>query len=132
MIADSGLLLGYQHHPVPELKFSHRHNGLYLYFSRLLRPVWASSLVTGSPDKPASTVSHSELEYIMGQLHDLRTFLERNSALSSTGGGDAVSQLSQMTSLPQQRSQQDALLREKQYLILLRQLVVHSLQVTEQ
>jgi len=116
---------GYQHHPLPELKFSFRHNGLYLYLSRLLRPVWTSPLVTGSPEQPSSSISHSELEFIMSQLHDLRAFLERNSALSS-GGMDGGSQHS---TVPQQRSQQDALLREKQYLILLRQLVIHSLQV---
>ena len=30
-------MLGYQHHPVPELKFSHRNNGLYLYLVHSLQ-----------------------------------------------------------------------------------------------
>ena len=46
-------------------------------------------------------------------------------------GPDQLLQLSQVSQLSQlqQRSQQDALLREKQSLMMLRQLVIHSLQV---
>ncbi len=39
-----------------EVQFSGRHNGLYLYVGRLLRPVWAVPLVCGPAEQPASQV----------------------------------------------------------------------------
>jgi len=113
------------YHPVPELQFSYRHNGLYLYISRVLRPLWCTPLITGSGDAPRSVVSGSELEFIISQLHNIRLFLETNTNLTLSSDQQLFSQLSGV----QQRGQQDALLREKQSLMLLRQLVVHSLQV---
>lgn len=66
-----------------EVQFSGRHNGLYLYLGRLLRPVWAVPLVNGPADQPASQVSGPELEFIVGQLHELRIFLEKHASLVS-------------------------------------------------
>ncbi len=46
---------------IPEMHFSAKHNGLYLYLSRLLRPVWLSTLVTpGSKDVILSTTVEPE------------------------------------------------------------------------
>ena len=64
----------------PEMHFSGRHNGLYLYFSRLLRPLWHRTLVIpgSEPQKPlTSSVSPEEVEWIVIQLLDLRSFLEK-------------------------------------------------------
>ena len=42
-----------------EVQFSGRHNGLYLYVGRVLRPVWAMPLVCGPAEQPASQVEHA-------------------------------------------------------------------------
>lgn len=36
---------------VPEIQYSGKHNGLYLYFSRLIRPFWLKTLVVPTADK---------------------------------------------------------------------------------
>ena len=133
------------YHPaLPEIQFSHRHNGLYLYISRILRPVWVSPLLTGT--EPTSIVTGTELEFIINKLQSVRLFLEENSNLTAAvtepslhhhpptsalagPGGHHHPSLPPQLSQNAQRIQQDALLREKQSLLYLRQLVIHSLQV---
>ena len=110
----------------PEMHFSGRHNGLYLYFSRLLRPLWHRTLVipgSTQEQKPlTSSVSPEEVEWIVIQLLDLRSFLEK--------------QMTSMTSMiptgvhPHDNAHiQEAYLRERQSMMFLQQLINHSLQV---
>ena len=72
-----------------EMHFSFKHNGLYLYFSRLVRPVWLATLVVpGTKDCPlASTVDPEEIDWIMtkewthqSSLSDLNSDLGRISS----------------------------------------------------
>ncbi len=118
---------------MPEIHFSHRHNGLYLYFSRLIRPVWLATLVTPTSHDSTlhSNVSSDEADWIMMQLNDLRVFLEKNALYTSSMAADATAggQLQGMGANPLQRSQQEALLRERQSLLFLQNLVSHCLQV---
>ena len=110
----------------PEMHFSGRHNGLYLYLSRLLRPLWHRTLVIpGSPhdQKPlVSSVAPEEVEWIVVQLLDLRSFLEKQ-----------MSPMTSMTSTaghPHDNAHlQEAYLRERQSLMFLQQLINQSLQV---
>jgi len=113
---------GYQ--PVPDFKYSDRHNGLYLYISRILRPLWGAPLITGDMK---ALVTGTELEFIINQLQNVRVYLDENASMTA-GSKQLMSQGSQLSQL-QQRSQQDALLREKQSLMMLRQLVLNTLQV---
>jgi len=106
--------MSYHPAPHPEVQFSPRHNGLYLYLSRLLRPVWAAPLLSGPPDTPQSALSLPQLSALMSQLHDLRTWMEKNSSLSSG---------------QERAGDNSALLREKQSLVVVRQLVVDSVQM---
>ena len=103
------------HAPVPEVQFSPRHNGLYLFLSRLLRPVWNFSLLASNSNDLKSTLKLAQVSSVMSQLHNLRVWMEKNSSLC-TGqdprGGD-----------------NGALFREKQSLVMLRQLVVDCLQI---
>ena len=89
--------------PQPEVQFSGRHNGLYLYLSRLLRPVWASPLVVGPEAAPASALAAPELEAVTAQLHDLAAFLDRTASLDVSlgrgGGGDNHAILKEKQSL---------------------------------
>ena len=104
------------HQPQPEIQFSARHNGLYLYLSRLLRPVWGFPLVHGSEASPTSSLGAAELEAVMAQLHDLVSFLDKNSSLELS--------LSQRPG-----SDSHALLKEKQSLQWVRGLLGDSLQL---
>jgi nuclear pore complex protein Nup155 len=90
----------HHHHPgagfggggMPEMHFSFKHNGLYLFFSRLVRPVWLTTLVIpGNKETPlASTVDAEELDWIMAQLFDLASFLERNSAAATASSSTTL------------------------------------------
>ena len=124
------------------MHFSFKHNGLYLYFSRLVRPVWLATLVVpGTKDCPlASTVDPEEIDWIMTKLNDLAAFLEKNSAASAASAASMASAAGMHVSaaqmdpaagsmLHQQKSMQDALLRERQSMLFLQQLVSHCLQV---
>ncbi len=78
---------------MPEMHYSFKHNGLYLYFSRLVRPVWHASLVVPGPkDCPlASTVDVEEIDWIMTKLNDLAAFLEKNSATATASSMNMTS-----------------------------------------
>ena len=117
------------------MHFSFKHNGLYLYFSRLVRPVWLATLVVpGTKDCPlTSTVHPEEIDWIMTKLNDLAAFLEKNSAAAAASSSSSAAQMDPQAGsmLHQQKSMQEALLRERQSMLFLQQLVSHCLQVTE-
>ena len=104
----------------PEMHFSGKHNGLYLHFSRLLRPLWHRTLLvpTNSNVPLASSVTAEEIDFIVMQLVELKTFIEKNAQMPL--GAHAKSDNAQ---------QPDAYLRERQSLMFLQQLLNHSLQV---
>lgn len=133
--------MGVQAQVASEILFSHRHNGLFLYFSRLVRPVWITPAInpgsgTSKENPMASTVTLEEVEWIMTQLRDFHEFLERNSHLNTVGSGAGVHPY-QFPETPgpsfmqqhQHKSHQEAVLRERQSLMLLQQLVAQCLQV---
>jgi len=69
---------------VPELQHSVKHNALYLYLSRLIRPVWLRPVVLNASQRDApfeSSVSSDELGWIMAQLQDFKAFFERQAHL---------------------------------------------------
>ena len=108
---------------VPEIQYSGKHNGLYLYFSRLVRPIWLKTLIVPTADKNAiltSSVSSEEIDWLITQLADLQTFLERNTQFGMSNPTQDQSNSG---------GQQDALLRERQSLMFLQQLLSHTLQV---
>ena len=60
---------------IPEMHFSSKHNALYLYLSRLVRPVWLRTVVAVSNNRNepvSSSVSSDELSWITAQLLDLK------------------------------------------------------------
>ena len=60
-----------------EFQFSGRHNGLYLYFGRILRPVWLIPLArdVGKGQLLDSIVTSEELISVLGQLNALKGFV---------------------------------------------------------
>ena len=102
------------------VSFSAKHNGLYLYFSRLVRPVWLKTLVvpTSKQDEPmTSTITSEEIDWINAKLLQLKAFIEQN--LAGTLSADAS----------QPKPPQDVFLRERQSLMFLQQLIHHTFQV---
>jgi nuclear pore complex protein Nup155 len=113
---------------VPEMHFSSKHNALYLYLSRLVRPVWLRTVVTmTSRDDPvASSVTSDELGWIMAQLLDLKNFFEKQAQLLINAGSESQYHQQQQQ---QQQPMHDAFLRERQSLLFLQQLLMQTIQV---
>lgn len=113
---------------VPEMHFSSKHNALYLYLSRLVRPVWLRTVVamTSRDDPVASSVSSDELGWIMAQLLDLKNFFEKQAQLLINPGSESQYQ---QQSQQQQQPVHDAFLRERQSLLFLQQLLMQTIQV---
>jgi nuclear pore complex protein Nup155 len=112
---------------IPEMHFSSKHNALYLYLSRLVRPVWLRTVVmmASREDPVSSSVSSDELGWIMAQLLDLKNFFEKQAQMLINPGSESQYQQQQQ----QQQPLQDAYLRERQSLLFLQQLLSQTLQV---
>lgn len=69
------------------MTYSAKHNGLYLYVSRILRPLWSQKVtqkVTADNKKNflVSAVSGEDCVWVLSHLHALRAFLDRNTQLA--------------------------------------------------
>ncbi|XP_046996559.1 nuclear pore complex protein Nup155 [Schistocerca americana] len=88
------------------VQFSAKHNGLYLYMSRLLRPIWNLRTVhLTTMDKKqflCSTLSREDCAWLLGHIHALRAFLEKNAQFSV-----GYMQMNQQTNLASEVSGQD-------------------------
>lgn len=70
----------------PTVQFSSKHNGLYLYFSRLIRPIWSFNVVKsqivktveGNRECLLSSVAIEEINLYLEKLSNLKEFLVRN------------------------------------------------------
>ena len=65
-----------------DYQISGRHNGLYLYFGRILKPVWLMPVArdVGKPQQPLldSVVTSEELLTVLGQLYVIKGFAHAN------------------------------------------------------
>lgn len=118
---------------LPEMHFSAKHQGLYLYFSRLIRPIWLATLVdpADARDTLQSMVTSEEVEWIVIQLVNLRLFMEKISHTQSTvtTNSNQAANSGLGTTTASQKSQQDAPVRERQSLLFLQHLITHCVQV---
>ncbi|CAB1318328.1 unnamed protein product, partial [Coregonus sp. 'balchen'] len=81
----------------PEVVFSGKHNGISVYFTRILGNIWDGSLAvekTISKGNQAvsileSTASSSDLELVLLELRGLKDFLDKNSQFSPSSLGSA-------------------------------------------
>uniref|UniRef100_A0AAR2KV42 Nucleoporin Nup133/Nup155-like N-terminal domain-containing protein n=1 Tax=Pygocentrus nattereri TaxID=42514 RepID=A0AAR2KV42_PYGNA len=69
----------------PEVLFSGKHNGISVYFTRILGNIWDGSLAV------EITASSSDLESVLQELQGLKEFLDKNSQFSPTSLGAASS-----------------------------------------
>uniref|UniRef100_A0A8B9HM25 Nucleoporin 155 n=1 Tax=Astyanax mexicanus TaxID=7994 RepID=A0A8B9HM25_ASTMX len=80
----------------PEVLFSGKHNGIGVYFARILGNIWDGSLAMERPISKGSqtmesTASSSDLEAVLLELQGLKEFLDKNSQFSPTSLGSAGS-----------------------------------------
>lgn len=132
--------------PVADVVFSGRHDGCYLYFSRLVRPLWSLNLVTtaaNQPDVLMSSVCGEDLFNYLGALNGLKTFLEcttdfagahvadnRNAMLDGAAVRSALSaEGAQLAEQARKKAQFEAASRERTSLAHLTRLVSHTVEV---
>ena len=76
-----------------DYQFSGRHNGLYLFFGRILRPVWqlplAKEVGVGKAQLLDSVVTSEELIAVILQLNALKSFVHNNIHQTSTSSNYA-------------------------------------------
>lgn len=96
--------------------FSGRHDGCYLYFSRLVRPLWALNLLSPVTDPKTgkltdvltSTIPSGDLENYLCSLVAFKQFLERSSMLvGSPLAADSVSSFANVKTLSRSRLEPD-------------------------
>ncbi|KAL7409572.1 Non-repetitive/WGA-negative nucleoporin C-terminal-domain-containing protein [Mrakia frigida] len=81
------------------IDFSGKHEGLAIYFSRLVRPIWnqkitKSSPIPTNPSRQISNLPDQTLKSVLRDLSSLKNFIERNSQLFTTGPGSEYSSIS--------------------------------------
>ncbi|XP_064486924.1 nuclear pore complex protein Nup155-like [Ornithodoros turicata] len=128
-----------------ETVFSGRHDGCYLYFSRLVRPLWTLNLVTNLPNRRNTTqadvlvsgVSAEDLGEYISSLMAFKKFLEENLSLLCSPHGDGgmstasrnVAQEAQLQEQLRKRANAEAVAHERTSLLQLQQLVSHTCEV---
>lgn len=125
------------------MQYSHRHNGLYLYVGRIVRPVWNMRVITRATLNKVqflcSSVSQDDCMWVLGHLQTLRTFLEKNTQFSFTNLQMQSSMLRRIAQdtfdspathrTPQRNLEQEAQLEEKRSLDSLKSFVGHTCEV---
>ncbi|XP_046658271.1 nuclear pore complex protein Nup155 [Homalodisca vitripennis] len=117
-----------------QVQFSAKHNGLYLFISRILRPLWNSRIVQkvsiSGKQYLVSSVSGKEVTVVASKLLALRSFLEKNTQFTYNPGSQSYMTTVETTPVAAGRSRlQEVQLQEKHSLDALTTLVDHSCQV---
>ncbi|XP_030374096.1 nuclear pore complex protein Nup154-like [Scaptodrosophila lebanonensis] len=105
--------------------FSAKHDGLYLYISRLLRPIWQLNCVD---DELCSTLSPNDCSQLLEELKSLRTFLVILSAID-VNGQSTNSYMSLKIMANNHIVAEKALLEEMRSLSALNQFIRHTSEV---
>ncbi|XP_056648274.1 nuclear pore complex protein Nup154 [Diorhabda sublineata] len=119
--------------------FSAKHNGLYLYLSRILRPIWLRRTVDrlsldGKNLTTYSTVTGDDCIFILNNLTALHNFLIKNTQLSATNTSQSQIQNvtfnnTSMNVTRMNHTIQDAQLEERMSLNALKIFVSHCCQI---
>ncbi|XP_044758799.1 nuclear pore complex protein Nup155 [Coccinella septempunctata] len=117
-------------------QFSSKHNGLYLYFGRILRPVWSRNCVRQVVLDPkskvfvfSSTVDGEQVGMVLNNLMALHNFLLMNTQLCVCGPTQSQNISMNNTMVRSSYTIQDAQLEERQSLDSLKMMVCHCCQV---
>lgn len=124
--------------PTNYINFSAKHNGLYLYLGRILRPVWNRRCVDricpdGKTIVNQSTITAEDCINILNNLTALHNFLSLNTRLSvaykSTQGHGTTFNNTELNMTRVNPTIQDAQLEERQSLDALKSFVCHCCQI---
>lgn len=134
-----------------ETVFSGRHDGCYLYYSRLVRPLWTLNLVTVLPNRRdpseedvlTSAVPAEDLGNYLGSLIAFKRFLEANMNRMCTVRGEGEvgpaagpgpyygtsPEAAQLQEQLRRRANAEAVANERTSLLQLQQLVSHTCEI---
>ncbi|GJQ73093.1 Nup154 [Trypoxylus dichotomus] len=125
--------------PILPLQYSSKHNGLYIYLERILRPIWHLLCVdkTVTAAKKiffVSTVTSTDCVLMLAHLNALRLFFYKNTQLSiginnSTIGKPAYTIIDQTNTNMTNYTLQDAQMEEKHSLDAFKVFINHCCQV---
>ncbi|RWS09239.1 nuclear pore complex protein nup155-like protein [Dinothrombium tinctorium] len=95
------------------IQFSNKHTGLYLYFSRIVRPIWSyhvvKSEIANTVDGPRecllSSIPAPEVNIYIEKLSNLKEFLERNVQFSPNVDNSYNFSFSQINATPSLNAQ---------------------------
>lgn len=114
--------------------YSAKHNGLYLYLGRILRPIWnvccvEQVIVDGKKMFLSSTLTSEDCVWILCHLEALRTFLNKNTQLCLTSSAIPSQNQTIQNMSRQNYTLQEAQLEERHSLDALKSFVNHACQV---
>ncbi|XP_060525435.1 nuclear pore complex protein Nup155 isoform X2 [Cylas formicarius] len=117
--------------PTSTVNFSAKHNGLYLYLCRILRPIWNRRCadkvhIDGKTISNQSTITSAECMQILANLSALHNFLNLNTQLSNPG---MPQQSTSMNVTRIKSTEHDAQLEERQSLDAVKTFVCHCCQI---
>lgn len=120
----------------PQIHYSNKRNGVYLYFSRIIRPIW--NLKTVSPQQTLTTegqkeflisnISLNEIKLYETRLTDLSKFLKNNIKFSLSNETESAIK-SLPTSYPTIFRGSDIYANERNSLYVLLKLIEHCIEV---
>ncbi|XP_024084605.1 nuclear pore complex protein Nup154 isoform X1 [Cimex lectularius] len=117
------------------IQMSSKHNGLYLYLTRILRPIWAEKIVSSvifedNKQYYVSSLSLNDLGVLTARLTGLKNFLEKNTTQASQDIPTLSIRDAELISRSNLRMRlQEALAQEKMSLDAFKVFVEHVTQV---
>ncbi|KAG9437559.1 nuclear pore complex protein [Apis mellifera carnica] len=113
-------------------QFSAKHNGLYLYVGRILRPIWnmrcIKQEIINNKTQISSTISTRQVSWILSLLQALRSFLNKNTHITKQHGTNKTTDGFETTI----RSHcQEPIVEERNSLAALKIFITHACEVLE-
>ncbi|XP_043796299.1 nuclear pore complex protein Nup154 isoform X2 [Apis laboriosa] len=113
-------------------QFSAKHNGLYLYVGRILRPIWnmrcIKQEIVNNKTQISSTISTRQVSWILSLLQALRSFLNKNTHITKQHGTNRTTDGFETTI----RSHcQEPIVEERNSLAALKIFITHACEVLE-
>ncbi|XP_071869599.1 nuclear pore complex protein Nup154 [Bombus fervidus] len=113
-------------------QFSAKHNGLYLYVGRILRPIWnmrcIKQEVINNKTQISSTISTRQVSWILSLLQALRSFLNKNTHITKQHGTTRITDGFE-TTIPSHY--QEPIVEERNSLAALKIFITHACEVLE-
>ncbi|XP_012137924.1 nuclear pore complex protein Nup154 [Megachile rotundata] len=114
-------------------QFSAKHNGLYLYVGRILRPIWnmrcIKQEVINNKTQISSTISTRQVSWILGLLQALRSFLNKNTHITKQHG--TTRSISDGFETTMGSHYQEPIVEERNSLAALKIFIIHACEVLE-